>query len=179
MAGLRTCLQGWSSKPVFFKLHRTDIAGVECNRVRLCQSSHAAASSLAWCRVAKRWPCRRSVIDCMHRLRSMKASSLGCLCKVGRCLLQNARIRLHARQLGAQSGNLHLLGTHALAACATELALPIGLDPVEQHLFRSAQSVFCHRHAVSTLDQPVRFVLELQRASRFRHLRHFRSPCLV
>ena len=78
---------------------------------------------------------------------------------------------------GAQPDNLHLLGTHGLAAHTTELASPVGFDLVEQRLLHDTQSA-CRCHALPTFDQPDRFALELQRVTRARRFRHFRSTCL-
>lgn len=53
-------------------------------------------------------------------------------------------------------GNLHLLGAHGLAVNAGELALAVGLDPVEQGLVDHAQRPGRRRNALAALDQALK-----------------------
>ena len=92
---------------------------------------------------------------------------------------QDVALHLHARQLGPQPADLHLLGAHGgLAVSALELAQPVRLDPVEQRLIDHAQCPRRRRDALPAFHQSNRLLLEFERVARSRRLRHFVSPCL-
>jgi hypothetical protein len=86
---------------------------------------------------------------------------------------QDVALHLHARQLGSQPADLHLLGAHGgLAVCALELALLVGLDPIEQRLVDHAQCSRRRRNALAALEKPNRLLLEFGRVPRSTYI-----PC--
>lgn len=73
-----------------------------------------------------------------------------------------SRVRLTCRIPAA----LHLLGAHGLTVSAHELALPVGVDPVEQRLIDHAQRSGHRINSFPTLDKLDRFLLEFERVVR-------------
>ena len=86
--------------------------------------------------------------------------------RVSRRFSQNVTLHLHARQLSAQPADFHLLGAHRLAFSACELALPMGLEPVEQRLVDHAQRSGHRCNSLPAIDQLERLLLEFERVAR-------------
>lgn len=70
----------------------------------------------------------------------MKAYFTSDFREVHRRYPKNVTLHLDPRQLGAKSGDFHLLGAHRLAVSAGKLPSPVGLDPVEQDLLNQPQA---------------------------------------
>ena len=102
----------------------------------------------------------------LHRGRSMTPS-----------LSQDVALHPHASQFGSQPADLHLLGTHDLAAGAFEFAQAISLDPVEQRLLPPRPATWPLQRCSGRRSPTARLLLEIHRIAGPYRLLPCRSPC--